>query len=247
MSGERICFNAFNLGFAPHASELYPGVSMHNALWSTAFSGMIGPESYWYHHYLSDIGLKKAENEYKFNAGSKYGQTLGPVSGLNWEANTKAADYFWPSWYKITDANCSLRRKVNISGYKFEPDVALDVSGTDDITPDFTHDLQPLMDFMNRILPLNGINLQNEYIPQRFPDHNVFSELSYINSQSYYVFLFEAFTLVKSDGTKATDWVHNRSNYWGNYDYKGAFSDGYVPNPSKPDEPINKFVGNWNV
>lgn len=200
---------------AHHISEMYFPENFHNSIWSSAFTGVFGPGAYWYKGYFSDIGAKKSRDEYN----SLYSTNQSSYNGVNFEVlNVKASDYFWPGWYKITDDNCFVRLDLNgspISGW--------DDPFADDITPDFTYHLITLTDFFNDIIYNNDVNLQNDYTPQYYPSNDL-----YIDSQDYDDDNeLEALMLVDNNKEKVVGWVHNRSNYWGNFDFASAFNDGY--------------------
>lgn len=215
-------------GGSHHVTEMYYGESFHNAIWSSSFTGAIGPGTYWYKQYLSDIGLKKAETEHTTGL---YGSSLSSFDGSSFEVATAANTNFWPSWYKITDANCSVRQ--GISGW--------DDTG-EDITPDFTHHYTPLTIFLNSIMPTNGVNLQDGYTPQKYPSNSA----DIIATDYYSGNELEAFMLIADNKNKLAGWVHNRSNYWGNLDFITAYDDpgtdyetitGFTPDPLPPSTP----------
>ncbi len=210
-------------GHAPHASEMYFVESMHNAYWSTAFSGMIGPGAYFFKQYLSDAGLKKSKNYYSplnsIGFGNPvYDSVVLSHEGISFETSSNASDWFWPSWYRISDDYCTSRSSVN-----GVPLPGWDVDSLDDVTPDYTHHLSTLKTFMNNILPSNGIYLQEQFTSQRFPKFTSSITNRRYNARNR----LEAFTLVNANKEKATGWVHNRSNYWGNKNFIDAYNDGY--------------------
>ena len=200
-----------------HAPDMYLPSNMHNSYWSSAFSGAMGPGSMFYAHYYSDIGLKAAESE---NGGSVYSTlTNNYTDAINgphvWENNAIAKNAFWASYYLIPDIRCSER--LDLSGASM---------GSLNITPDFTHHLRTLRDFMNITMVTAGIDLQEAYTPQRYPSNDPTStditNTTYTNTTR-----LEAFILVNDNKSDAVGWVHNRSDYWGNYDFFEAYNDGY--------------------
>src|SRR5690606_35350381 len=66
---------------AHHVSEMYFSENFHNAIWSSAFSGVFGPGAYWYKQYFSDIRAKKSRDEYN----SLYSTNQSSYNGVNFE------------------------------------------------------------------------------------------------------------------------------------------------------------------
>ncbi len=208
--------------FGDHAHEMYGPSAVHNAFWSSAFMGSIGSGSYFYKGYISDIGLRKATDNdnstmYKSN---KYGYK----GRMFEESPVVAKDRFWPWWYLISEGNCEIRKDV--STYPWTDMY----NYNDPITPDFMHHLKTLKEFMNVVLNDNGFYLQNGVRAQSYPPaaQVEYTNCDAANSAPYSNYdALEAFSLVTDDQLKATGWVHNRSSYWGNHDYRHAWIDGY--------------------